>query len=485
MATVYGNTVHSDWKTYMTYTVSTTSTAVTVNINVVGIYNYSSGWIQSGYRKATLSATGKTSYTGTHNDTRISAGAKESYIKDKTYTFTRATAGSGDTTVKITAKIVWSSGNSAGTSTKSVSITVPEQSPNLAITYDANNDDAEGSMPIQYVGSGQTVNLLNNAFTVPNYLFNSWNTNAEGTGTSYSNKASFSTTTNKTLYAQWRLNYTLPQITNFIAYRVSANASGANPDVDPEGTRGFVKFSLEGGNLISLPSNTTGITITIGSSNYSATKVVNEYTYYAYSTAGVLSTANQYSVNISCIIYDNDGVGHTISDSTFISKTFVTININSEGTAVSFFDQAVDNNTTPEVAISGNFKLNGKYISDYIIEQGNTNGWIYRKWNSGISECWYKTAAAVDAQYSNLGGYDTGTSSTRYVVTPSNFPTNLFIEVPIVDCTIRGRERAFYSVPSVNPTSTSAGSWYGHRNAAISGNERAITWQFYCIGNWK
>jgi len=123
--------------------------------------------------------------------------------------------------------------------------------------------------------------------------------------------------------------------------------------------------------------------------------------------------------------------------------------------------------------------------NDYVTEVGTGNGWKYRKWNSGISECWYKTGATVNAQHSNGGGYDTGTSSTRYVVTPPNFPTDLFIEVPIVDCTIRGRERGFYSVPSVNPTSTSAGSWYGHRNASISGNERAITWQFYCIGKWK
>lgn len=25
---------------------------------------------------------------------------------------------------------------------------------------------------------------------------------------------------------------------------------------------------------------------------------------------------------------------------------------------------------------------------DYIVEQGFTNGWYYRKWNSGIAECW-------------------------------------------------------------------------------------------------
>lgn len=27
-------------------------------------------------------------------------------------------------------------------------------------------------------------------------------------------------------------------------------------------------------------------------------------------------------------------------------------------------------------------------IVDYIVEQGTDNGWTYRKWNSGIAECW-------------------------------------------------------------------------------------------------
>lgn len=130
--------------------------------------------------------------------------------------------------------------------------------------------------------------------------------------------------------------------------------------------------------------------------------------------------------------------------------------------------------------------LDTNTVKDYVTEQGTENGWIYRKWNSGISECWYKEdVGAIQGQYSNGGGYDTGTTSARFVLTPSNFPANLFIDTPIVDCTIRGRERAFYSVPSVNPTATAVGSWYGHRNAQLSSNQRAITFQFYCIGEWK
>lgn len=135
---------------------------------------------------------------------------------------------------------------------------------------------------------------------------------------------------------------------------------------------------------------------------------------------------------------------------------------------------------------SGDITISAGGGADYVVEQNVENGWIYRKWNSGVSECWYKEdVGAIQGQYSNGGGYDTGTTSARFVLTPANFPANLFIDVPIVDCTIRGRERAFYSVPSVNPTATAVGSWYGHRSASLSGNQRAITFQFYCIGEWK
>jgi len=140
-----------------------------------------------------------------------------------------------------------------------------------------------------------------------------------------------------------------------------------------------------------------------------------------------------------------------------------------------------------ETSLNGNGSggASGESV-DYIIETNTSNGWLYRKWNSGIAECWYKAdVGAIQGQYSNGGGYDTGTTSERFVLTPPNFPTDLFIDTPIVDCTIRGRERGFYSVPSVNPTATAVGSWYGHRNASLSSNQRAITFQFYCIGQWR
>lgn len=34
-------------------------------------------------------------------------------------------------------------------------------------------------------------------------------------------------------------------------------------------------------------------------------------------------------------------------------------------------------------------------IDDYVVEQGTKDGWTYRKWNSGIAECWMRWSGTV------------------------------------------------------------------------------------------
>ena len=36
-------------------------------------------------------------------------------------------------------------------------------------------------------------------------------------------------------------------------------------------------------------------------------------------------------------------------------------------------------------------------IADYVIEQGATDGWTWRKWNSGLAECWYNYSYSLPA----------------------------------------------------------------------------------------
>lgn len=60
------------------------------------------------------------------------------------------------------------------------------------------------------------------------------------------------------------------------------------------------------------------------------------------------------------------------------------------------------------------FRTDGKWgdwflitssVADFVLEEGTEDGWSYRKWNSGIAECWYTYDEYVDMSANNYGGY--------------------------------------------------------------------------------
>ena len=67
------------------------------------------------------------------------------------------------------------------------------------------NGATEGEMPIQTAGKGISTRLNANTFGRFCFIFTCWNTEADGTGTSYVDNQSISFTENTTLYAQWEL----------------------------------------------------------------------------------------------------------------------------------------------------------------------------------------------------------------------------------------------------------------------------------------
>ena len=83
---------------------------------------------------------------------------------------------------------------------------------NYTVVFNKNN--GSGSMSNQSIARDQSVALTANAFTRTGYSFSSWNTKADGSGTSYSNKASVKNLAagggSITLYAIWKANtYTI------------------------------------------------------------------------------------------------------------------------------------------------------------------------------------------------------------------------------------------------------------------------------------
>ena len=78
----------------------------------------------------------------------------------------------------------------------------------VTVTFDANG--GTGSMEQQLIENpccGET--LITNTFTNGSKAFDSWNTAASGSGTSYEDGAAFTATEDTTLYAQWKNTYSI------------------------------------------------------------------------------------------------------------------------------------------------------------------------------------------------------------------------------------------------------------------------------------
>ena len=64
-------------------------------------------------------------------------------------------------------------------------------------------------------------------------------------------------------------------------------------------------------------------------------------------------------------------------------------------------------------------------IADYVVEQGTSGNWTYRKWNSGIAECWGNISGSFTIS--------TATGALYYCYSSVTFPSRLFTEIEAID----------------------------------------------------
>ena len=133
-----------------------------------------------------------------NNAVTIPITAAKLHNADGTYTET-ATANAGDTINYVNG--VWGG----------------EEPTELTVTFEANGSTeypVEGTMEPQTVLEKTDTALNANTFTREGYNFTGWNTEADGTGTSYADGATVNLTENTTLYAQWEDNHSLTKVIN-------------------------------------------------------------------------------------------------------------------------------------------------------------------------------------------------------------------------------------------------------------------------------
>lgn len=119
-------------------------------------------------------------------------------------------------------------------------------------------------------------------------------------------------------------------------------------------------------------------------------------------------------------------------------------------------------------------------ISDYVIEEGSTNGWAYRKWASGIAECWGKVDAFSGTQ-SPYGNMYVSSEITALKDKPYPFE---FVETPNVTL---GLETAGFSgiiLSGEIHSKQHIGTFYLGTFVLI-GDDRPITVHAQVIGRWE
>ena len=116
--------------------------------------------------------------------------------------------------------------------------------------------------------------------------------------------------------------------------------------------------------------------------------------------------------------------------------------------------------------------------ADYIIEQGISGMWTYRKWNSGIAECWGTEASRSYAMTTNYGN---GVWYESYSV---SLPSGLFVLAPTVTSSrCAGSQGTGLILPSVYGVSTTTISFYAVSLGAS--NTLNLSFAFSCKGRWK
>ena len=282
------------------------------------------------------------------------------------------------------------------------------------VKFDANG--GTGSMSDQSHTYSVSQALTPNAFTRAGYTFEGWNTNADGTGTSYTDKQSVSNLSSTdgatiTLYAQWA---EIPANNHNITY--TAQGTGW--------TYGTTPASAEEGTTVTFVVNpTTGYTVSVTSDDVTLNKNENEYTFTMPTkdvAINVSATENTHNVIVSYKCGDEtikaDATVEAVGEVTTTSVTAPEIDgyVFSSWTIGSGI-QSADANANPisiTTKASGDYTLTANYtkmVTVYLINNSNWAKVYAYGWKNGEAQgtpAWPGAEITANKLAEKYEGYD-------------------------------------------------------------------------------
>ena len=111
-------------------------------------------------------------------------------------------------------------------------------------------------------------------------------------------------------------------------------------------------------------------------------------------------------------------------------------------------------------------------VADYVVAQGTSGIWTYRKWNSGIAECW--TTSSVNT----TGTFWANVMGGHGLYVNYNFPSGLFSSYPVTIGNGRTGSGGGFVFCTGDPTDVTA---------YVIGNQddNNLTFEIFAKGKWK
>lgn len=280
----------------------------------------------------------------------------------------------------------------------------------FTISFDANG--GTGSMQSIKVVKGSKATLLDNEFTRTDFNFKGWNTKADGSGASYSNKQSFALNSDIILYAQWKkVEYAT----------ITFNANG--------GSGSMQSISVVKGSSTTLPN----VTFTRSGYNFKGWNTKADGSGFAYQNRQSIASHNNLTlyaqwektveyITISFIANGGSGTmqplsvekGTTValSNVTFTRSgyTFKSWNTSSDGSGFTYINKQT---LTPNVSLT--------LYAQWEKTTGTANGheWVDLGLPSGTKWATTNVGASTPEGYGNY--YAWGETSTKSSYTWSNY----------------------------------------------------------------
>lgn len=356
------------------------------------------------------------------------------------------TTGTSVTIPSTVADTLYQSIPNAKSGTYTVTVQYAGQTRNTIGTYTAGQTSAPtiGSATYQDTDSTITAITGDNQKIIPGkskLTFTASNLSAQN----YSSLASAKVTINGTDYPM-TLSGSSASVSN-----ITITSTDSTATVYVTDSRGLTSSKAVSLDIVEYVAPTMSATAQRVSGFYSSTEITptTNYTYIGTNAVTIRLQARKTSessysvtqainpIGTTTVSLDNQYPWYillTITDSFGGSSTFeITIG---KGIPLFYFDivkSSVSMDMFPTHSnafeVNGDIYINGEKIGDFVVEEGTDGIWTYRKWNSGIAECWgWHSTTVTASEWSAWGNlYEAGGPSRT-----ETFPSGLFNAVPII-----------------------------------------------------